>query len=224
MDWPDTLRNDCVVTVQIVLFAVIAAVLLFQLYNVLGKKVGRQPEDNAKKARAKGTIIAPGLPSAGDAKVATAPAVDPALAAAVAGLKERDPAFDPARFIEGARQAYETIVRAYARGDRDALRPLLTEKVLGSFNAGIAARETAGRTEAVELVSPPRADIEQGTVEGDLARARVRFLAEVRSTVTEASGESRVDERRTAEVWTFERRLGSTDPNWVLARVEAATA
>ena len=36
------------VTFQIVIFAVIAAVLLFQLYNVLGKKVGRQPEDNPK--------------------------------------------------------------------------------------------------------------------------------------------------------------------------------
>ncbi|WP_292052806.1 MULTISPECIES: TIM44-related membrane protein TimA [unclassified Brevundimonas] len=211
-------------TVQIVLFAVLAAFLLFQLYNVLGKKVGRQPEDNAKKAKAKGMVIAPPLPVGGDPKVQGQPPVDPAIATAIAGLKERDPAFDPARFIDGARQAYETIVRAYARGDREALRPLLTEKVMASFNAGISARETAGRTEAVELVSPPRADLELGTVEGDVAKARVRFLAEVRNTVTETSGESHVEERRTAEVWTFERRLGSSDPNWALAKVEAATA
>ena len=36
------------VQIQIVIFAVIAAVVLFQLYNVLGKKVGRQPEDDAR--------------------------------------------------------------------------------------------------------------------------------------------------------------------------------
>ena len=36
------------VQVQIVIFAVIAAFVLFQLYNVLGKKVGRQPEDDAR--------------------------------------------------------------------------------------------------------------------------------------------------------------------------------
>lgn len=211
-------------TFQIVFFAVIAAVLLFQLYNVLGKKVGRQPEDNAKKAKAKGMVITPALPGSVDTKAPVQPGIDPALVTAISGLKERDPAFDPSRFIEGARQAYETIVRAYARGDRDALRPLLTEKVMSSFNAGILAREDSGRTEAVELVAPPRADLELGTVDGDVAKARVRFLAEVRNTITAATGESQVEERRTAEVWTFERRLGSSDPNWALAKVEAATA
>ena len=126
------------VTFQIVIFAVIAAVLLFQLYNVLGKKVGRQPEDNPKP------VPVPAAP-AGAPEAARGPVVDPALTAAIAGLKTRDPNFDPHRFLEGARQAYETIVRAYAKGDRDALRPLLTDKVMGSFEAGIAALDGAAR-------------------------------------------------------------------------------
>ena len=41
-----------------------------------------------------------------------------------------------------------------------------------------------------------------------------------RGTTTLYDGE----ERRTAEIWTFERRLGASDPNWALARVEPATA
>ena len=183
------------VTFQIVIFAVIAAVLLFQLYNVLGKKVGRQPEDNPKPAP---------------------------VPAAPAGARE--PNFDPHRFLEGARQAYETIVRAYAKGDRDALRPLLTDKVMGSFEAGIAAREARGDTEGAELVHPPRADLESATAEGDRALAKVRFLAEVRGSLTPSGGETVTEERRTAEIWTFERRLGASDPNWALARVEPATA
>lgn len=216
-------------TFVIVISAVLAAVLLFQLYNVLGKKVGRQPEDNAKKAQKDGKKSLPplGMPrnaNTPDPKAPPVPAIDPVLAAAISGLKARDPQFDPVRFVEGARQAYETIVRAYARGDREALRPLLSERVMKSFEAGIAQREERGDTEVVELVSPARADIEEATVEGDLAIARVRFLAEVRSTVTTAAGVSNTDERRTAEVWTFERRLGAQDPNWALARVTAATA
>ena len=208
---------------QIVIFAVIAAFVLFQLYNVLGKKVGRQPQEDAK------TLATPS-PTAPEAS--KTPALDAALLASIAGLKARDPAFDPHRFLEGARQAYETIVRGYAAGDRAALKPLLTPTVMASFEAGIAARETRGETETVEFLFPPRADLEGATVQGDKAVAKVRFLAKLRSRVTKASGETAdsvtgeplVEERRTAEHWTFERSLGAADPNWVLARVEPVSA
>ena len=207
---------------QIVIFAVIAAFVLFQLYNVLGKKVGRQPQEDAKAPLS--GVAAPETP-----KISS---IDAAALASIAGLKARDPAFDPARFVEGARQAYEIIVRGYASGDRAALKPLLTPAVMASFDAGIAARETRGETETVEFLFPPRADLEGATVEGDKAVAKIRFLAELRSHVTKASGEAAdsvtgepmVEERRTAEHWTFERVLGAADPNWVLARVEPASA
>ena len=202
---------------SIVVFAVIAAFVLFQLYNVLGKKVGRQPQEDAKTPVAAG----PGAPADGAPR---APALDAAALAAVAGLKARDPSFDPARFLDGARQAYETIVRGYASGDREALRPLLTPSVMTSFEAGIAAREARGEHEQAEFLHPPRADLELATVRDERAVAKVRFLAEMRSTVTPAEGEASTDERRTAEVWTFERALGAADPNWVLARVEPASA
>lgn len=202
---------------QIVIFAAIAAVVLFQLYNVLGKKVGRQPQDNAAKA--------PVLPGPTDTPaVKTGPVADAATLAAAAGLKARDPAFDPVKFLEGARQAYETIVRGYASGDRSTLKPLLAAPVLESFETGIAARETRGETEQVEFIHPPRADLETATVVGEKAVAKVRFLSELRSRLTPADGEEQIEERRTAEHWTFERTLGASDPNWVLARVEPANA
>lgn len=209
---------------SIVIFAVIAAVVLFQLYNVLGKKVGRQPQDEAKAPQA----IAGAAPEA----PTRTPGLDAATLAAAASLRARDPAFDPAKFVEGARQAYETIVRSYAAGDRAALKPLLTPAVLESFETGIAARETRGETEQVEFIHPPRADLELASAEGDRAVAKVRFLAELRSRILPPAGEAtpgapaepRIEERRTAEQWTFERSLGAADPNWVLARVEPATA
>ena len=208
----------------IVIFAVIAAFVLFQLYNVLGKKVGRQPQDDAKAQ--------PALPAAGPDAPLRTPGVDATLLAAAASLRARDPAFDPAKFIDGARQAYETIVRGYAAGDRAALKPLLTPAVLDSFETGILARETRGETEQVEFLHPPRADLELASAEGDRAVAKVRFLAELRSKIMPpadeatpgAPAEPRIEERRTAEHWTFERSLGASDPNWVLARVEPANA
>ena len=201
---------------SLVIFAVIAAVVLFQLYNVLGKKVGRQPQEDAKT---------PALPAVTRPEApARVTAVDAATLAAAASLRARDPAFDPSKFIEGARQAYETIVRGYASGDREALRPLLTPSVMTSFEAGIAAREARGEREQAEFLHTPRADLELATVKDDRAVAKVRFLAEMRSTVTPAEGEATIEERRTAELWTFERTLGAADPNWALARVEPASA
>lgn len=203
--------------IQMIVFAAVAAVLLVLLYNVLGKKVGRQPEDNP----APQTV--PAADAAAPAPVAWAPAMDPAVAEGAAQLKARDPAFDPARFLDGARQAYETIVTAFHAGDRETLRPLLAQPVMSSFEQAMAAREADGRSEQAELPHPPRADLDHAEAAGDLARARVRFLAEIRNAVTH-DGVTTTEERRTAELWTFERRIGSGDPNWVLARVEAAQA
>ena len=58
---------------------------------------------------------------------------------------------------------------------------------------------------------------------GDTASAKVRFLAEQRSRTKGPEGEG-VDDRRTAELWTFERHLKSRDPNWMLIHVDAAEA
>lgn len=202
---------------ELIVFALAAAVLLFLLYNVLGKKVGRQPEDVVEPA-------APPLAGPQPApEPAFAPAMDPAAAEGAAQLRARDPAFDPGRFLDSARRAYETIVTAYAAGDRETLRPLLSPKVSASFEQGMAAREASGRTEHAELSHAPRADLDHAEAEGDLARVRVRFLAEIRSRI-EHEGVSTEEERRTAELWTFERRIGAADPNWVLARVEPASA
>jgi predicted lipid-binding transport protein (Tim44 family) len=209
------------VQIQIVIFAVIAAVVLFQLYNVLGKKVGRQPEEDARAKPA----AAPAAPGADPAAAGRPNVLDAVTLASIAGLKARDPNFDPVRFLDGARQAHETIVRAYASGDRETLKPLLTPAVMASFEAGIAAREARGETEVAEFLHPARADLEQASAEENRAIAKVRFLAELRNRVKPAGdGEEQVEERRVAELWTFERTLGASDPNWVLARTEPAAA
>ena len=208
--------------VQIVIFAVIAAIVLFQLYNVLGKKVGRQPEEDARAQ----PQVAPSPTTPDGQPVQKGNVLDAVTLASIAGLKARDPNFDPVRFLEGARQAHETIVRAYASGDRETLRPLLKPVVMESFEAGIAARETRGETEEAEFLHPGRADLESADAQGDRAVAKVRFLAELRNTVrgADTAAEPQVEERRVAEIWTFERQLGASDPNWVLSRTEPATA
>jgi len=200
--------------IGIVLFAVIAAFVLFQLYNVLGRRVGRQPGDNPPTPAPAGPVSLLGLRSREPA---------PAEPAGVAAIRARDPEFEPGKFLEKAGQAYTVIVKAFAAGDRAALAPMLAPIVAQSFNAAIDQREAEGRSQSVEFLNPPRADLDRLDVEGDLARARVRFLAELRTRTKGPEGEG-VDDRRTAELWTFERSLAPGSPGWALARVEAAEA
>jgi predicted lipid-binding transport protein (Tim44 family) len=198
--------------VELLIFAALAAVVLFQLYSVLGRRMGRQPEDaKAGSARQVGE------------RLAARPEQPTPIAPGLAGLKARDPNFDPQRFLQGARSAYEQIVKAYATGDRDLLKRLTSSAVYRVFESALTAREAANRTEQVEFLQPTRADLDDASINGDTARVRVRFLSELRSRTKDSSGEA-VDDRRTAEFWTFERLVASRDPNWTLARVEAAEA
>jgi len=201
----------------IIAMAVAAAAILFMLYNVLGKRVGKQPTDEDVQLDS----FRPKAPAEPRTDRPTADLGEAASGAAA--IRQRDPRFDATEFLEGARTAYATIVRAFAAGDRSALEPLLAPAVMSSFDAAITQREAEGRSEAVEFLHPPRADLDLLELEGDTARARVRFLGELRTRSKGPEGEA-VDDRRTAEVWTFERNVTNSDPNWTLVRVEAAEA
>lgn len=215
VDLPSQFRSgDSVQIIELLILAVLAGVVLYQLYAVLGRRVGRQPEDG---------LAAQALGGADDtaARRAAAPTSPPV--AGLDTLHARDPNFDADHFLKGARTAYETIVMAYAAGDREKLRPLVSEHVLGTWIQALDARDAEGRSERVEFLHPPRADIEAFDAESDTARARVRFLSEIRARSKGPEGEA-VDDHRTAEVWTFERPITSRDPNWILTRVEEADA
>jgi predicted lipid-binding transport protein (Tim44 family) len=200
---------------QLIIFAGLAAIVLYQLYSVLGRRKGLQPEDRQTVEALERRAPAPVLGDTVD---------DGVELTGLAAVRAKDPAFDVTRFLSGAKSAYEMIVKAFAEGDRATLKNLLAPSVFDSFDSAITQREAEGRTEQVEFFHSPRADLERADVRsGDLAHVTVRFLAEFRSRTKGPEGEG-VDDRRTAELWTFERRLKSRDPNWTLVHVDAAEA
>ncbi|HEY3696058.1 TIM44-related membrane protein TimA [Phenylobacterium sp.] len=201
--------------ITLIIFAALAAIVLYQLYSVLGRRVGRQPGDTPAADTVTASVRGPDRPQE---------LTDDGVAlTGLAALKARDPGFDAAQFLAGAKAAYEMIVRAFATGDRATLRKLLAPNVMASFDSVIAQRENEGSSETVEFLTAPRADLESAEVAGDTARITTRFLGEFRSRSKGPEGEA-VDDRRTAELWTFERNLKSRDPNWLLVHVDAAEA
>jgi len=173
-------------TLVLFVAAMVAGVVCFRLYSILGRRTGHEPTPQA--------ALAPKAPNALQPQVAPVQTSNGILEIQLA-----DPAFDTPKFLAGARDAYAQIVNAFAAGDRDTLHPLLSPDVFAAFDAGITARTAP----AVALVKLVDARISGSALHGRDAEITVSFTAQF------ASG-------TVIDVWSFERNLNSTDPNWVL--------
>ena len=189
--------------ITIAVLGCLAAFFLYKLYVVLGRRTGEPPQPVTPNG------VTP------DARVAFAPggARSAGVGEGVLAILRADPSFDIDRFMAGARAGYEQIVNAFAKGDREALRRLLTPRVFDAYVAAITARDATGE-KGPELLRVKSAEAQSAEVEGDTARIVVRFESEL--------AEGAVGMRDAKEKWTFERSVRSPDPNWRLARVTAA--
>lgn len=202
-----------------VIFGAIAIFFAIRLYSVLGRREGHMEAPAAREVEAKRSATDP---AGGPLR----PAFDGPAAAGLEDIAQVDHSFDPEGFLTGARGAYTMIVTAFAQGDRAALKPLLAPKVYDRYAAAIEAREAQGHTTKTEVERIRSAEITEASLDGDIARVKVRFDAEI-ATETRAAEDELVsgDLGRLASVredWVFERPTDTPDPNWVLARVAAA--
>ena len=173
-------------TLVLLVAAMVAGVVCFRLYSVLGRRTGHEPPPQA-------------IPAPQAAKALQPPAQAAPTSNGILEIQLADPSFDTPKFLAGAREAYARIVGAFAAGDRDSLRPLLSPDVFAAFDAGIAAR-TAPPAAFVKLAD---ARIVRSALHGRMAEITIAFTAEF------ATG-------TVIDVWSFERNLDSTDPNWLL--------
>lgn len=188
--------------IEILIAAMVAGVILFRLYTVLGRRTGHesQPRDR----------IAP-LPSGGNLRASAAERPTEPQARSLFDIQLADPSFETGHFLKGARTAYELILKAFAGGDRASLKPLLSDEVYKAFDAEIAKR---GATQVAEtLAGVTDAHIVQATLEGKAAEITVSFRAQF-ARGSAASGD--YVQRDVTDVWTFGRLIGAASPTWTL--------
>lgn len=142
------------------------------------------------------------------------------LAATLTAIAALDRRFDAEAFLSGARAAYEMIVTAFAQGDRKTLEPLLDTYVYKSFEGVIAGRETRGETVEQTFIGISKAELAGAKLEDRRARLTVRFTSELTSSVKNRDGVviegDPVTVRQVTDIWTFERDVRASDPNWRL--------
>ncbi|MFT3722707.1 MAG: Tim44/TimA family putative adaptor protein [Hyphomonadaceae bacterium] len=202
-------------SIDIIILAAIAVFVISRLYAVLGQKTGAEPP--ARRYR-EAPVRAPEREDEARDEDEERPRLRAAFtgpaAAGMEAIAAVDASFAPEDFTKGARRAYELIVGAFADGDRDALKQLVDDDVMDVYSTAITEREKAG-TEPMRLVRLRQARIVEASVDAaKMARVMVSFESEL------SDGDNL---RQAKEIWTFKRSLKSSDPNWLLDEVSAAT-
>lgn len=209
------LATKDVLMYEVILYAAIATVVCVMFYSVLGKTVGKGPEDaiNPRSMmeddKASASVVEP-LSKEMEKK-------------GLGAISARDPEFSPSHFIDGAKQAYSMILEAYAAGDHETLGNLLTPDTLEVYNEAIKDRELSGYTQVTDLGRLKNTSIDSARLDGSLAQISVLYEADLTSALLDEDGNVVQGDpdvlSSIAELWTFERNLKSSDPTWRLADV-----
>ena len=202
---------------DILLIAMVAGIILFRLYTVLGRRTGHEspPRETyglergqPPKSNAADNVVALPDRSAQRAEASIERPSDP-VARGLLDIKLADTHFDADHFLAGARQAYEMIVTAFAAGDLATLRPLLSKEVYAAFEQGVRARDARQEKTDFTFVGFKAVKIAEAALKGRKAEIGIVFQSQhISVTRNPAGAVVDGDERAVREVndhWTFAR-------------------
>lgn len=202
---------------EVIIYAALAIVVCVMMYSILGKDVGKGEDDalnldklfkTKESAQPSGSNVVP---------------LEPNINIIFKPIQEMDPQFTQGHFMVGAKAAYSMILEAFASGDRDLLKSLLTDSVYSVYEAAIDEREKNNYRQVTDLGRLKGAKAINAEINGTIARIQVLYTADLTSALLNESGdvvEGDVDVLSSiSEIWEYERNLKSDDPAWRLADV-----
>ena len=185
---------------DIVIFALIAIFLVFRLRNVLGKRTGFE-----RSVREKSESLDKNLKSETKAKIV------PELEENFVELKKAYIAinnFDHNNFLDGAKNAFETIINSFNKGDKKTLNTLLSENVYGVFEKAIDEKNVDPSS---QIFSLKISKVEKVVIDNNKIAISVIFISEHFKNNDETTIVKKED------TWTFEKDALSKNPNWLLS-------
>jgi predicted lipid-binding transport protein (Tim44 family) len=233
-----------------IIFALVAIAVIWKLRSVLGERTGterpprdierpphnifggrREPGGNAERGGS--NVVRMPLTTAATRTAGVTPVdrwrgyaeAGSSVARGLDAIAAADAGFSAAAFVDGAKIAYETIIIAFAKGDRDLLSQLLAPDVYSGFVSALEDRVKRGETVTTTIVSLDAATIEDAAMQGRTARVTMRFRSKLITATHDGEGklvdgspDKPVDMN---DLWSFARETRSRDPNWKLVATES---
>ena len=192
--------------IDILILAIIAGIVLLRLRSVLGRRTGHEKTDKTSY-----NYETPQQSS--EEKVVT---IEPK----VTSSSREDGWFDQDDFLRGASNAYETIVTNFENGNKDALKPLLSNEVLNSFTSVIDERNSKNETVEFNFIGIEKSEIVHKDLKKNPMEVTVRFISEMITCIKNSEDEvvsgSLNQVQKITDVWTFEKIKDKKTSNWLL--------
>ncbi|MGX0974486.1 putative lipid-binding transport protein (Tim44 family) [Roseovarius sp. MBR-51] len=208
---------------QLLVLAGIAIFLILRLKSVLGTRDGfegpARSTPTPDTSRRREFEVIEGGP---DHDIVDHVPEDSEAAGALADMKRIEPDFSVTTFLQGARGAYEMILMAFERGKLDEITPFLDREVYETFAQVVDSREQQGLSIEAEFIGVRELSLFDSKFDAATRRAEitVRYVGELVSVVRDSNGEivegAPGQSKRQKDIWTYERIMGSDDPNWRL--------
>lgn len=217
--------NDGFAFFDIIIFAMLAGYLVFQLRRALGRRSDNQeskskpsPEQRAKHSEADNVVaIKPNKNKDENEEQ------DETLGG-LTELREKDSSFSDTDFINGSKEAFSWIVEAFSKGETSKLEPLLSEPLFNGFKQAIEQREADQLSLETNIVSMKSAQIHNVTVNQDQVNITVEYVTDQIKSTRNAKDEIVDGDPDTidtvTDLWTFSRNIKSKNPNWTLVKTE----
>ncbi|MCK5425353.1 MAG: Tim44 domain-containing protein [Emcibacter sp.] len=216
----------------IIILALVAVFILFQLRRTLGKKTGYDPtkdQDNnnhQQTTRHEGNHEDDNVVQFRPDPEDQGPVVNLGLSksspfySTIEKIHQFDHSFNLRSFFDGAEYAYGLVLNAFWVQDRKILRNMLSRQVYDQFDGAIASLEKENLHSDNKLMDIEKIDLVDVSLSGSLAEVTVEFTSHM-IMATRDTGDKIIEGNtdkaiKITDIWTFCRDVKSADPNWTL--------
>ena len=191
--------------IDIILLAMIAGFIILRLRNILGKRTGHEDKVFTSFSEKKFEQFKPKNSKLEKIKNDTL------------DKNQKD------EFLKGAEAAYESIITAFAKGERVKLKNLLSAEMNSNFEEAISQREKNEIKSELTFIGLKETKLEKfEKVKNDFF-ATVKFVSEIISVKKDRDNkiiEGNPEKIKTVtDHWCFTKNIFSKNPNWYLSQI-----
>lgn len=132
--------------------------------------------------------------------------------------------FQADRFLSGSKKAYGLVVEAYAKGNLEDIKDMLSPKILQDFHGKVDARLAAKHKLNNSIIAIQEAKIKSITLLKTKVKLNVQFISEQINFVEDEQQQvikgSKTEIVKLVDVWAFEKELKSTDSRWTIVALQ----